>query len=37
MKLKKESDHAAMSALDRRRKDKAFGRMVKSVQKRSGA
>jgi ribosome biogenesis GTPase len=37
MKLKKESDHAAMSVLDRRRKDKAFGRMVKSVQKRSGA
>ena len=33
-KLKKESDHAAMSALDRRRKDKAFGRMVRSVQKR---
>lgn len=33
-KLKKESDHAAMSALDRRRKDKAFGRLVRSVQKR---
>ena len=37
MKLKKESDHAAMSALDRRRKDKAFGRLVRSVQKRPKA
>lgn len=35
MKLRKESEHAAMSALDKRRKDKAFGRLVKSVQKRS--
>ncbi len=34
-KLKKESDHAAMSALDRRRKDKAFGRLVRSIQKRT--
>jgi len=33
MKLKKESEHAAMSALDKRRKDKAFGRLVKSVLK----
>jgi ribosome biogenesis GTPase len=33
MKLKKEAEHAAMSALDRRRKDKAFGRLVKSVLK----
>ena len=35
MKLRKEAEHAAMSALDKRRKDKAFGRLVKSVQKRS--
>lgn len=33
MKLRKEAEHAAMSALDKRRKDKAFGRLVKSVLK----
>ena len=31
LKLKKESDHYAMSYVDKRKKDKAFGRFVKSV------
>jgi len=31
LKLRKESDHYAMSHLDKRKKDRAFGRMVKSV------
>ena len=33
MKLKKESDHHEMSYLDKRKKDKAFGRFIKSVKK----
>jgi ribosome biogenesis GTPase / thiamine phosphate phosphatase len=33
LKLKKESDYYAMSYLDKRKKDKAFGRFVKSVLK----
>ena len=33
IKLKKESDHYAMSALEKRRKDRSFGRMVKKVKK----
>jgi len=33
LKLRKESEHNALSALDKRRKDKAFGRFVKSVKK----
>ena len=33
VKLKKESDHHAMSYVDRRKKDKAFGRFVKSAKK----
>ncbi len=31
--LKKESDYYAMSSLEKRRKDRSFGRMVKSVKK----
>jgi len=34
MKLKKESEHHERSYLERRRRDKAFGRMVKDVMKR---
>lgn len=34
IKLKKESDYYEMSYLDRRKKDKAFGRFIKSVKKR---
>jgi ribosome biogenesis GTPase / thiamine phosphate phosphatase len=33
LKLKKESDHYAMSYADKRKKDKAFGRFVKSAMK----
>jgi ribosome biogenesis GTPase / thiamine phosphate phosphatase len=33
LKLKKESDYHAMSYVDKRKKDKAFGRLVKSVTK----
>ena len=33
IKLKKESDHYAMSGLEKRRKDKNFGKMVKSFKK----
>ena len=33
MKLKKESDYHEMSYLDKRKKDKAFGRFIKSVKK----
>jgi ribosome biogenesis GTPase len=33
MKLKKESEHHEMSYLDKRKKDKAFGRFIKSVKK----
>jgi len=33
VKLKKESDHYAMSSLEKRRKDRSFGRMVKHVKK----
>lgn len=33
LKLKKESDYYAMSALEKRRKDRSFGRMVKKVMK----
>ena len=33
LKLRKESDHYAMSYLDKRKKDKAFGKMVKSALK----
>ncbi|MFZ5426302.1 MAG: ribosome small subunit-dependent GTPase A [Thermodesulfobacteriota bacterium] len=33
LKLRKESEHYEMSSLDKRRKDKAFGRLVKSVKK----
>jgi ribosome biogenesis GTPase len=33
LKLKKESDHHAMSYADKRKKDKAFGRFVKSAKK----
>lgn len=33
LKLKKESDFAEMSYLDRRKKDKAFGKFIKSVKK----
>ena len=33
IKLKTESDHHAMSYVDRRKKDKAFGRFVKSAKK----
>lgn len=33
LKLRKESDHYAMSYLDKRKKDKAFGKMVKSAMK----
>jgi len=33
LKLRKESEYNALSALDKRRKDKAFGRFVKSVKK----
>jgi ribosome biogenesis GTPase len=35
LKLKKESDHHEMSYLERRKKDRAFGRFVKSVKKRT--
>ncbi|MEN6333770.1 MAG: ribosome small subunit-dependent GTPase A, partial [Phycisphaerales bacterium] len=34
LKLKKESEHYEMSYLERRRKDKAFGRFIKSAKKR---
>ncbi|HOV76464.1 MAG TPA: GTPase RsgA, partial [Sedimentisphaerales bacterium] len=34
LKLKKESEHYEMSYLDKRRKDKAFGRFIKSAKKR---
>jgi ribosome biogenesis GTPase len=33
MKIRKESDFHEMSYLDKRKKDKAFGKMVKSVKK----
>ncbi len=33
MKLKKESEYHEMSYLDKRKKDKAFGRFIKSVKK----
>lgn len=33
LKLRKESDHNQMSHLDKRRKDRAFGRFIKSVKK----
>ena len=33
LKLKKESDFHEMSYLDKRRKDKDFGRFIKSVKK----
>jgi ribosome biogenesis GTPase len=33
LKLKKESDYHEMSYVDKRRKDRAFGRFIKSVQK----
>jgi len=33
LKLKKESEHYEMSYLDKRRKDKAFGRFIKSAKK----
>lgn len=33
IKLKKESDHYGMSYLDKRRKDRAFGRFIKSYKK----
>jgi len=33
LKLKKESEYYEMSSLDKRRKDKAFGRFIKSVKK----
>ncbi|MFH2034526.1 MAG: ribosome small subunit-dependent GTPase A [Candidatus Margulisiibacteriota bacterium] len=36
MKLKKEADYYAMSALEKRRKDRSFGRMVKNVMKVKG-
>lgn len=35
LKLKKESAFHEMSSLDRRKKDKAFGKMLKSIKKRS--
>jgi ribosome biogenesis GTPase len=37
VKLKKEAEHATMSRLDKRRKDKAFGQLVKSVKKQARA
>jgi ribosome biogenesis GTPase len=36
LKLKKESDYYAMSYVDKRKKDKAFGRFVKSVKREWG-
>ncbi|MRR14795.1 ribosome small subunit-dependent GTPase A, partial [archaeon] len=33
LKLRKESAHYEMSYLDRRKKDRAFGRFIKSVKK----
>ncbi|WP_353114952.1 ribosome small subunit-dependent GTPase A [Nitratidesulfovibrio sp.] len=36
LKLRKEAEFSEMSQLDRRRKDKAFGKMVKSVKKHMG-
>ncbi len=33
IKLKKESEHNKMSYLDKRKKDKAFGRFIKSAKK----
>lgn len=33
LKLKKEADHYAMTDLEKRRKDRSFGRMVKNVKK----
>jgi ribosome biogenesis GTPase len=33
IKLKKESKHYGMSYMDKRRKDKAFGRFIKSAKK----
>lgn len=33
LKLRKESEYSEMSSLDKRKKDKAFGRLVKSVKK----
>jgi len=36
LKLRKEAEFNEMSQLDRRRKDKAFGKMVKSVKKHKG-
>ncbi len=33
LKLRKESEHHALSRLEKRRKDKAFGRMVKALKK----
>lgn len=35
LKLRKESEHHALSRLEKRRKDKAFGRMVREVKKRA--
>jgi ribosome biogenesis GTPase len=34
LKLRKEAEYIEMSSLDKRKKDKAFGRLVKSVKKR---
>jgi len=36
IKLKKESEYYEMSYLDKRKKDKAFGRLIKSVKKQMG-
>lgn len=36
LKLRKEAEFSKMSQLDRRRKDKAFGKLVKSVKKHKG-
>jgi len=33
MKLKKESEHHEMSYMDKRKKDRAFGRFIKSTMK----
>jgi ribosome biogenesis GTPase len=37
VKLRKEAEYGTMSPLDKRKKDKAFGRLVKSVKKRARA
>ncbi|OVE82581.1 ribosome small subunit-dependent GTPase A [bacterium M21] len=36
VKLKKESEHHGMSRLDKRKKDRTFGRFIKSTKKRKG-